>query len=560
MNKMNDDTREHAIVVGGGLSGLAIALGLAQRGRAVTILEAGEKMGGAAAYSGGQVWAGANHVAEREGIEGDTKELAEKYIRAIAHRNPEFLDEAAMKRWIDTAPDAIKYWEDVGAIKWAVIPGLADYFNASDGARPAGRYLTNVPFPSDDLGEWKGKMLVSPYFPVGTDYAELFEKGRRQSVMKDEDAEPKQMQGFGQSERRDAEPAGDDMPEMLTFGTGVVASFLARVAREPGITIKLNHRVTGLKHDGNGRVIGAIATTDEGEAEFDGPVVLATSTFDNDPDLVREFVGLEPDQWGSVGPKTLRGDGIKLVRQVGGATVNLPPTAQTMQPGWKSDYNEGFSYGPDTAMPHTMIVNRAGKRYCDDSYWPDVADKTMSNRDENLPFFLIFDEQSHEKYGLGMTPPGEPYPEGLVTTADTLAELAEALGIDPEGLEQTAETFNGYVAADNDAEFGRGTKEFVRRFYGDPNNKPNPVLGTIEKGPFHGMKLRFVAASVGNSGIHVDGEGRVLSQEGNPIPGLHAVGSCTAQTVSGTGYNSGIALGRGLAMAYLVSRDITGAN
>ena len=149
MNQTHSEHREPAVVVGGGLSGLAAALGLAQRGRAVTILEAGEKMGGAAAYSGGQVWAGANHVAEREGIEGDTKELAEKYIRAIAHRNPEFLDEAAMKRWIDTAPDAIRYWEEVGAIKWAVIPGLADYFNASDGARPAGRYLTNVPFLMD---------------------------------------------------------------------------------------------------------------------------------------------------------------------------------------------------------------------------------------------------------------------------------------------------------------------------------------------------------------------------------------------------------------------------
>ncbi|MCL7466713.1 FAD-dependent oxidoreductase [Phaeovulum sp. NW3] len=555
---MTIETREHAIVVGGGLSGLATALGLAQRGRAVTILEAGEKMGGAAAYSGGQVWAGANHVALREGIEGDTKEKAEAYIRAIAHRHPEFLDEDAMKRWIDTAPDAMAYWEEIGAIQWAVIPGLADYFNSSDGAMPAGRYLTNVPFPSEELGEWRDKMLISPYFPVGTDYAELFEKGRRQSVVKDDASQ--RMQGFGQSERRDAEPEAAKIPELLTFGPGVVGSFLARVVREPDITIRLGHRVTALKHDDKGRVIGAVATTETGEVEFDGPVVLATSTFDNDPDLVREFVGLEPDQWGSVGPKTLRGDGIKLVRQVGGATVKLPPTAQTMQPGWKSDYNEGFSYGPDTAMPHSMIVNRAGVRYCDDSYWPDVAHKTMSDAANNLPFFLIFDEQSHQKYGLGMTPPGKPYPEGLVASANTLAELAEALGIDPDGLEATAKTFNAYVAADHDPEFGRGTKEFVLRFYGDPNNKPNPVLGTIEKPPFHGMKLRFVAAAVGNSGIHVDGEGRVLSQAGEPISGLYAVGSCTAQTVSGTGYNSGIALGRGLAMAYLVARDITGAN
>lgn len=102
-------------------------------------------------------------------------------------------------------------------------------------------------------------------------------------------------------------------------------------------------------------------------------------------------------------------------------------------------------------------------------------------------------------------------------------------------------------------------QRIAQQAHGDPNNKPNPVLGTIAKGPFHGMQPRFVAAAVGNSGVHIDVEGRVLHEDGSLIAGLHAVGSCTAQTVSGTGYNSGIALGCGLAMAYLVIRDITGA-
>lgn len=421
---------------------------------------------------------------------------------------------------------------------------------------PAGRYLTNVPFAAERLGEWRDKLLVSPYFPVGTTYAELFERGRRQSLVNDGEEEGGPVQGFGQSERRASQPA---TPDLLTFGTGVTGSFLARALRDPRITILPGHRVTELKSD-NGRVIGAVATTDSGMVELDGTVVLATSTFDNDPDLVREIVGLEPEQWGSVGPKTLRGDAIKLVRSVGGAVLKLPASAQTMQPGWKSDYNEGFSYGPDTAMPHTMIVNRHGRRYCDDSYWVDIAQVTMDGAGEHLPFFLIFDEQHHRKYGLGMTPPGADYPEGLVTSASTLRELAEKLEIDPDGLEATAERFNRFAETGIDEDFGRGSREFVRRFYGDPAHQPNPVLGSISEAPFHGIRLRFVAAAVGNSGVHVDAEGRVLSETGGIIPGLHAVGSCTAQTVTGTGYNSGIALGRGLAMAYLVSRDITGAN
>ncbi len=46
------------------------------------------------------------------------------------------LDRAALKRWVQQSPEAIKYWEDNGAIRWTVIPGLADYHNeAKGGAR-----------------------------------------------------------------------------------------------------------------------------------------------------------------------------------------------------------------------------------------------------------------------------------------------------------------------------------------------------------------------------------------------------------------------------------------
>ena len=104
------------IIVGAGLSGLAAAIGAALAGRRAVVFEAADLVGGAAAYSGGQVWIGANHVAARDGIE-DTLEQAETYVRDIAHDDPSLLDEVAMKRWLETAPAAIRYWEEVGAIR-----------------------------------------------------------------------------------------------------------------------------------------------------------------------------------------------------------------------------------------------------------------------------------------------------------------------------------------------------------------------------------------------------------------------------------------------------------
>ena len=63
------------------------------------MFEAADLVGGAAAYSGGQVWIGANHVAARDGIEDDL-ERTETYVRDIAHGDPSLMDEGAMKRWL----------------------------------------------------------------------------------------------------------------------------------------------------------------------------------------------------------------------------------------------------------------------------------------------------------------------------------------------------------------------------------------------------------------------------------------------------------------------------
>ena len=159
-----------------------------------------------------------------------------------------------------------------------------------------------------------------------------------------------------------------------------------------------------------------------------------------------------------------------------------------------------------------------------------------------------------------MIPPGGHYPEGLVTSAPTLAELGAGLGIDGAQLERTAARFSANVSEHGaDPDFGRGSVPYVQRFVGDPSNEPNPVLGTIAEPPFHGLRLRFVGTGVGSSGVHVDSEGAVLSESGDRVEGLYAVGSAAALTSSGCGYNSGFALGRGLTHAYLVSGELTGS-
>jgi 3-oxosteroid 1-dehydrogenase len=205
-----------------------------------------------------------------------------------------------------------------------------------------------------------------------------------------------------------------------------------------------------------------------------------------------------------------------------------------------------------------MMVDASGKRFCDDSYWVQIVKHAIGDTPRHLPFYLIWDEQHHQKYGLGLTPPGGEYPAEFVFSANTLAELGDKLGVDGDELEKTAFRFSEGARVGQDPEFGRGTVEFVQRFCGDPMHEPNPVLGPIEKAPFYGTRLKFVGTGIGSSGIRIDGDGHVLNESGEPISGLFAAGSVAALTTMGSGYNSGFALGRGLALAYLISDELAG--
>ena len=560
------DEQSPVIVVGAGLSGLAVALAVAIRGRRAVVFEAGDKVGGAAAWSGGQVWVGANHVAARAGIADDLTR-AEAYVRAIGEAHPELLDELALRRWLTVAPIAMRYWEEVGAVRWEVIPELADYHDYAPGALAEGRYLTSAVIDGAVLGEWRDRLLVSPYFPVGTTYADMYLKGRRAANLggKADDvrhaeetfiADHAGVPAFGRTAPTQR-PHVADGGDPLTFGTGLVAWFLARVLRQDNIDLRLSSPVIGLVRGDRGAVSGIRVRTSNGDRDVLGPVVLATSSFDWDSETVEELLGLGPDDFGSIAPKTIRGDGLRMARDVGAAIMRIPPTAVPMPPGWRAADGHGYANGPEYALPHAMIVDASGRRFCDDSYWVDIVRKGLAPDDPHVPFFLIWDEQHHRAYGLGSSAPGEPYPDGLVTAAPTLSELGSALGIDGAMLAATAGRFSRHARAGVDPDFGRGSVPFIARFAGDPAHEPNPLLGDVAQPPFYGMRMVYVGTAIGMSGIHIDADAHVLDSSGDRIPGLCAVGSVAAYTTMGTAYNSGFALSRGLTHAYLVGRELS---
>lgn len=525
------------IIVGAGLGGLATAIAASDHGHDVTVLEKSELVGGAASFSGGQVWIAANHVQAANQI-ADSLEEGRAYVRHLGRAHPELIDDRALDRWLEDAPRAARYFEDAGAVTWRIIPDYPDYYQDAPGAKLTGRYLTAV---SDgaELGDWRQRLRVSPHFPVGSTYDEILSSGLRASA-------------FGASS-----PAETVKPDdALTFGTGVVSGFLAAAVRRD-VDIRTQHEVTAPILDEDGCVTGVEVRTPAGVTRrFEGAVVIATSGYDWDDELATRFLGLRPEERGSVAPTSLTGDGLRLAERAGGGIITMPANRVPIQLGYPTDHEPGYAVAREHSLPHTFIVDRSGRRFADDAVYWEIVKLALQPDSPHRPCFMIFDSQHHRKFGLGTTPPGGDYPPAVVHRADTLAELGARLGIDGDELEATARRFNDHVAAGHDPDFGRGSNLTWQRFQGDPNQHPNPNLGTVDEPPYFGLKLTMVTTGIGLTGIAVDPVGRVLTADQDVVPGLYAVGAAAAFTPTGTAYNSGFSLSRGITLGLTVAESI----
>jgi fumarate reductase flavoprotein subunit len=172
-------------------------------------------------------------------------------------------------------------------------------------------------------------------------------------------------------------------------------------------------------------------------------------------------------------------------------------------------------------------VDSAGQRFVNEAIdYPIFYDAMIANGDEN--FYLIFDANSVP----------EALQEGVddevAFAGETLAELAEAAGIDPDGLEETVDKYNQMAEAGEDTEFG----------------KPAELLTPVKEGPFYALRVKpAILGTFGGPKINVKTE--VIGTDGQPIPGLYAAGEVangqffkTTYPASGTSIQMCFTLGR----------------
>jgi 3-oxosteroid 1-dehydrogenase len=123
----NENRPVDVVVVGAGMGGLSAALTAHECGLSTLVLEASPKVGGAAAYSGGQVWVGGNHVAAARGIE-DSINRTLTYVRSAAKADETSVDPARSREWLEAAAEAAAHFEQLGVITWDLVPDYPDYY------------------------------------------------------------------------------------------------------------------------------------------------------------------------------------------------------------------------------------------------------------------------------------------------------------------------------------------------------------------------------------------------------------------------------------------------
>lgn len=336
------------------------------------------------------------------------------------------------------------------------------------------------------------------------------------------------------------------------YDTGEGMKVLAKVAEDAGVTFFYSTRATQLIKDGD-RVTGVVGQTKDKKnirVNAAKAVILACGDYQNNKEMSDFYL---PDvRYFERKQGNKKGDGHKMGVWAGGVIEPLNHTKML----------HDFDAGPSTMCDFPFLsVNDKGERFCCETIPMSLYNNYLRGKDRTGYYSQIFDSnymtQTEGWPGKVVDPetlknwmPEEAGDhkgvlEPFIATfkADTLEELAGKLGIPQDTFVATVKRYNEMVAQGKDTDFGKAQK----------------FLKPIEKAPFYGMH-RHIRLSAICSGLVVDGNSQVLTGvEGQPIPGLFAIGNQAGGFYGAIDYPLdifGLSLGRCYTAGYVCGKHV----
>ena len=315
-------------------------------------------------------------------------------------------------------------------------------------------------------------------------------------------------------------------------GGYMLVDHMVQWLKENGADMRLNTKGTKLITNEKGDVIGATVEDENGSYDIyaERGVVLATGGFAASTEMMKEYLPQFAD-WIDLTTSGLgnTGDGIRMAEEVGGVMYNDPYVITL-----------GSTARNATLMPFCMsvnlwgraVVNSDGNRFFNEYAMPYQATVALSQTKDGISW-AVGDAANPLASVL------EAAVDGVeVVKADTVAELAEKMGVNAENLVATIDAYN---KASTDG--------------GDAFGKPVEYMTAINTAPYYAVRI-YVCTGGTISGVKTDLQFHVLREDGTVINGLWAGGETSNREMYAYAYSSGSGVGYALASGHEIGRNI----
>ncbi|TWB18405.1 3-oxosteroid 1-dehydrogenase [Nitrospirillum amazonense] len=553
------------IIVGSGAGALMAAVRAADLGLKPLVVEKAALIGGTSAISGGGIWIPCNDDQAQAGVR-DTLEDAFRYVRTCAKG---LASDDRILAYVETARLMARYLGSIG-VPYRCMPLYADYYPSLPGARPGGRTMDPADFDAASLG-LEGLAQMRP----GNPGQALFGRINLNSF----DAHTILSQGPGSVSvvlKNILRYATDlrwrlktSKDRRMTGGQALVAGLL-RAARQRQIPIWVDSPLQSLLTQ-EGRVAGAVIHHRGQDVRIVAKrgVVLAAGGFERNQDMRNQYLPKPTDaRWTATPLDGNTGDAIRAGAAVGGTLhiMDLSWGVPTVNVPGEEKFRGVFV---ERSLPGCLVVNALGQRFVDESGpYPEFQQAMIANHQATggaIPAWIVFDGRFRARYPMGPLLPTSLMPDrkvpqawwdSVVWTAPTLEALATRIGVDPQGLRNSADRMAAFARTGKDEDFDRGGNVFDR-YYGDVTVKPNPNLAPLSQAPFYAMQLW--PGDIGTKGgLLTDRDARVLDAQGVVIPGLYCVGNNSASVMGPAYPGAGSTLGPAMTFAYRAASHLAG--
>ncbi len=554
------------LVVGSGNGAMTAALCCHEMGTDdVLVIEKADKFGGSSAISGGGVWIPRNRYARAAGVD-DSLEAAREYLRQTIPADQ--VPEAMLDVYIEQGPKMIDFLHEHTRVRYLSLPQYPDYYTDAKGARSGHRSMEPEPINIDELGDEWDKLVNTHHMMYLFNIIGITQDEAHILVGR--------LKGWVSLTLKLLLKYYLDIPWRLKSprarrcATGCAGIARLRVSmQDRNMPLWLNTAMTRLISK-DGKVIGVEVERDGKTQRIEArkAVVLAAGGFEHNQAMREQYLPKPTNRLWSAGCHSNTGDAIRAGLELGAATRMMHGAWWCTTISVPDEPLPRLSI-QEKSFPGSILVAADGKRIANESQnymaYQLAFFEEHSEERPCIPSYLIFDARFRASYIVGplltssLKPdwmiPQKYYDEGFLAKADSLEELAAKINVDAQALTQTVSDFNSYAVSGKDLEFQRGDAVYDR-YYGDPSVKPNPCLAAIAKPPFYALKQ-----DPGDFGTHgglvTNTDAQVLTEDGEVIAGLYAIGNCSAPVLP-TYPGPGSTLGPAMTFAWQAAKKISG--